>query len=198
MEHMNLLWQKLRQWAHRLRTIEPDSAEVRTRIRYMERNIGLPVRTVVIALLFYYLFFSNWFEDVKLGGERAIDVPPREMVLDVLRRFFLMYVVVNVGFASLMLGMQQLPLVWTQRVVFTVGSIDSLFLAALAVATGGFDSILYWVFLGLILRNAVSTSDATRQIVLNLLVTLCYAFAGIANILINHWEEGLLDEKVLF
>jgi hypothetical protein len=33
-------------------------------------------------------------------------------------------------------------------VVFTVGSIDALFLAALTVATGGFDSILYWVFLG--------------------------------------------------
>src|SRR5262245_46255236 len=138
---MNFVWQKLQQWTHRLRTIEPDSTDVRTRLRYMERNIGLPVRAVVIALLFYYLFFSNWFEDVQLGGENAIDIPPREMVLDVLRRFFLMYVVVTVGFASLMLGMQQLPLTWIQRVVFTVGSIDALFLAALAVATGGFDSI---------------------------------------------------------
>jgi signal transduction histidine kinase len=195
---MNFLWQKLKEWMRFLRVIEPDSADVRTRIRYMERNVGLPVRAVVITLLAYYLFFSNWIEDVKLGGEIAIDVPPREMVLDLLRRFFLLYVVINVGFASLMLGMRQLPLTWIQRVVFTVGSMDALFLAALMVATGGFDSILYWVSLGLILRNAVSTPDATRQIVLNLLVTICYAFAGIADILINHWEEGLLDPIVLF
>ncbi len=191
---MNFVGQKLEQWTHFLRTIEPDSADVRTRIRHMERNVGLPVRGLVISLLFYYLFFSNWFEDV---GEKAIDVPPREMVLDVLRRFFLMYVVVNVGFTSLMLGMHQLPHTWIQRVVFTVGSIDALFLAALTVATGGFDSVLYWIFLGLILRNAVSTPDATRQIVVNLLVTLCYAFAGIADILINRWEAPLLEEKVL-
>ncbi len=195
---MNFVWQKFQQWTRFLRTIEPDSADARARIRYMERNVGLPVRALVIALLFYYLFFSNWFEDPKLGGEMAIDVPPREILLDLLRRFFLIYVVANVGFASLMLGMEQLPPAWVQRVVFTMGSIDALFLGALTVATGGFDSILYWVFLGLILRNAVSTPDATRQVVLNLLAALCYPLAGVADILINRWEDGLLDERVLF
>jgi len=196
---MNFVWQKRQEWSRALETVlsvAPDPTEARTRIRSMERNLGLPVRAAVIALLFYYLFFSNWFEDLSLGSDTARDIPPREVMMDIVRRFFLVYVVVNVGFASLMLGMQQLPHTWIQRVVFTVAWIDTLFLGGLTVATGGFDSILYWVFLGLVLRNAVSTPDATRQIALNLFVTVCYAFAGVGDIVLNNWEVPLLDEKV--
>jgi len=33
-----------------------------------------------------------------------------------------------------------------QWVVFTAGLVDGLFLAGLTVLTGGFESILYWIF----------------------------------------------------
>jgi hypothetical protein len=41
---MNFVWHKLKQATSFLRAIERIRPDVRTRIRYMERNIGLPVR----------------------------------------------------------------------------------------------------------------------------------------------------------
>ena len=48
--------------------------------------------------------------------------------------------------------------------------------------TGGYDSILYWLFLALIVRGAVSVPRATSQILLNLTLTACYVMAGVINI----------------
>jgi len=41
---------------------------------------------------------------------------------------------------------------------------DGLFLSALTLVTGGYHSFLYWLFLGLIVRSAVSVPRATSQI----------------------------------
>jgi len=101
---MNLIRQTFKDWSSLLHTLEPDPAETQKRIRYMERNVGLLVRAAVVALLLYYLFFSKWFERVSPAAEIALDIPPREMVLDALRRFFLLYLVMNAGFASLMIN----------------------------------------------------------------------------------------------
>ncbi|MEK7674299.1 MAG: ATP-binding protein [Verrucomicrobiota bacterium] len=175
----------------------PDLALQEERIRHVERNIGLPVKAAVIVVLFYYLFFSKWFEDVTGGREIVADTPPREMVLETIRWFFLIYVVISVGMASMLLGMSQLPFAWVQQVVFTSAWLDALFLFALTVATGGFDSILYWVFLALIVRNATSTPLAARQITLNVIVCLCYVLSGLADVVINNWQAEMLDEKTV-
>src|SRR5438876_10935726 len=106
---MSLAWQILKELPRVLGTEPADPAAVRTRIRYMERNVGLPVRAIIILLLFYYLFFSKWFEDPTLARDTLADIPPRDMMLDVVRRFFLIHVVVNTGSASLWLGLRQLP-----------------------------------------------------------------------------------------
>ncbi len=175
----------------------PDLALQEERIRHVERNIGLPVKAAVIVVLFYYLFFSKWFDDVTGGREIVADTPPREMVLETIRRFFLIYVVISVGMASMLLGMSQLPFGWVLQVVFTSAWLDALFLFALTVATGGFDSILYWVFLALIVRNATSTPLATRQISLNVFVSFCYVLAGLADVLINNWQVEMLDPRTV-
>ena len=60
--------------------------------------------------------------------------------------------------------------------------VDGIFLSALVALTGGYDSILYWLFLGLIVRGAVSVPRATSQILLNLTLTACYVMAGVINI----------------
>ena len=194
---MTFIWQRLIEFGKFLIAIEPDPAEVRTRIRHMELNLGLPVRVVVLCILFYYLFLSNWFENLQVGTSIEVDIPPREMVLDRVRWVFLGYVVINVGFGSLMLGMRHLPDMWLLRVVFVMEWIDAMFLAALTIATGGFESVLYWVFLGMIIRNAVSTPEAARQVATNLFVTLTYLLSGLGNLMILSWERPLLDEKVL-
>ena len=194
---MSLAWQILKELPRVLGTEPADPAAVRTRIRYMERNVGLPVRAIIILLLFYYLFFSKWFEDPTLAGDTLADIPPREMILDLVRRFFLIYVVVNTGAASLLIGMRQLPTLWLQRLVFLLGIFDAFGVAALDIATGGFDSILYWVFFGVIIRNAISTPEASRQIVLNLVTSVSYLLAGFADALITKWELEMVDDKIL-
>src|SRR5689334_18874150 len=75
-----------------------------SRISLMERNIGLPVRAAGIILLVYYLFFSNWFGEFGSSSEIVPDVPAQEVALEVIRRYFLIYVVACVGFASMLLG----------------------------------------------------------------------------------------------
>jgi signal transduction histidine kinase len=172
----------------------PDQRQEAARIRYMERNIGLLVKGAVVLVLFYYLFFSNWFEDVTAVKDTTFETPPREIILSIIRRVFLIYVVLNVGFASLLVGMEQLSHKWLQYLVFTSGWIDGLFLAALTLVTGGFDSLLYWVFLGLIIKNAVSVPTGTRQLTLNLMLAVFYLLAGLLDVILTHWEYSMLDE----
>src|SRR5205823_5122111 len=62
----------------------------------------------------------------------------------------------------------------------------------------GFDSFLFWVFLGLIIRTAVSVPVASRQIVLNLVISSFYVLAGVMNIVVLNWEATLLDPATLF
>ena len=49
--------------------------------------------------------------------DSAPDVPAQEVALEVIRRYFLIYVVASVGFGSMLLGMRQLPLGWMPRLV---------------------------------------------------------------------------------
>jgi signal transduction histidine kinase len=93
-----------------------------------------------------------------------------------------------------LIAMDQLPLRWIQHVVFTIAWIDGIFLAALTLITGGFDSILYWGFLGLIVRNAVSNPDTIRQIILNLFICGCYLLAGVLDVVSTRWESTMLDD----
>jgi signal transduction histidine kinase len=166
----------------------PDAEQHATRIRYMERNLGLPVKAAVALVLCYYLFFAHWFETVTMENI------PREVAFETIRRFFLIYVILNGGVASLLIAMDQLPLKWIEHVVFTIAWIDGIFLAALTLVTGGFDSILYWAFLGLIVRNAVSNPDTIRQIILNLFICGCYLIAGLLDVIISRWENSMMDE----
>jgi signal transduction histidine kinase len=60
--------------------------------------------------------------------------------------------------------------------------LDGLFLSALTLVTGGYQSFLYWLFPGLIIRTAVSVPRATSQLALNFTIIACYVVAGIINI----------------
>ncbi|MBI4660421.1 MAG: ATP-binding protein [Verrucomicrobia bacterium] len=166
------------------------------RIRYMERNVGLPVKAAVIGVLTYFLFLSRWVEEVTAPAGQTADIPP-QIELEVIPQFFLIYVVINAGVASMLLSMRQLPRTWIQWAVYCISVIDALFLAALMVVTGGADSVLYWIFLGLIVRNAVNNPVAAKQIILNVIVSFCYLLVGISDVITAHWREENWDEKLL-
>jgi len=159
--------QKLREL---LQESKPPPEEMAARLQTVEHDVVLPVKAVLVLILAYYLYFSSWFEDVPL---------PQSVGQQIIERFFLIYLAFNVGVAAILLTSKKLLTPFVQRVIFTANFVDGLFLAALAYATGGFDSILYWLFLGLIVRNAVSCPRASPQLILNFSTCLCYLAAGV-------------------
>lgn len=173
----------------------PDSAEQLARIRLMERNIGLPVKASIFFVLFYYFFLSNWFDIV--AGPAAAE-SPHEVFLEAIPPFFLAYFVLNAAVATILLGMEHFTLATLQKVVFTSCWFDALFFAGLTLVTDGFDSFLYWVFLGLIIRNTVSIPATSRQVFLNLSVSAFYLLAGIVHHIVEAWQYELSSEEIRY
>src|SRR5437660_7027538 len=176
-------WFRLPDW---LTSQAPDFGHQATRVRSVERNIVLPTKAATIALLVWFLFFANWFDDVYTF---------REAVLLTVRLFFLIYIVVNLAAAIILAGMDELPFKLVREVVLVGVVVDILFWAAMTVVTGGFDSMLYWLFLGLILRTAVSVPVASTQMVLNLLPFACFLGAGLVEVAITNAEPEFFEES---
>ena len=162
-----------RQLRELLEETAPSPPEMAMRLQAVERDIVLPVKAVIIGILFYSLYFSRWFDDIST---------PESIAQDLIERFFLIYLVQNVAVAFILIISPRLPLVLVQRVIFTNNFVDGLFLAAMTFVTGGFDSVLYWLFLGLIVRNAVSCPLAVPQFILNVSVSLSYLLAGVLDV----------------
>ena len=139
----------------------------------MERNVILPVKGVFVLIITYYLYFSSWFEDISL---------PQTVAQQTIERFFIIYLIINFGVAGTLIFGRKVGSLVMQRIIFTASVLDGLFLAALTFTTGGFDSILYWLFLGLIVRNAVSCPLAVPQLILNFSASLCYLAAGLLDV----------------
>jgi signal transduction histidine kinase len=186
-------WQTLKKLPEILDLRMPDEAQQLARIRLMERNLGLPIKAAVIIVLFYYLFFSNWF-DTTITTVKGLSGAPHEIALETVRQFFVIYLIVNAGLAAFFVGMHHWSLQTIQRVVFMNGWFDALFLGTLTVVTDGFDSFLYWVFLGLIVRNTISIPAAGRQISLNFFVALAYILAGVVGIFLSSWEADMMGD----
>jgi len=140
------------------------------RLRFMERNIMLPIKLLVLTSLTYYSFSTNWLADYS-GTEGAR--------VQILRTGFLVYLVVNVAAAVVFQFLERLPLKFSRWFAMGGSLGDGLFVGALTLMTGGWGSVVYWVFIVLIIRNSVSVPVAAPQIILNLLVTGFYALAGL-------------------
>jgi signal transduction histidine kinase len=172
-------WQRFKRLSALLSTPATDTVYQASRLRFMERDIGLPVKLVVWLLLYYYLFVSTWFEGLSEVGD---------LTLKTVHQFFLGYLVINIGVAFVLFLMHRLPLSLVQWVVFTTNVVDGLFLGAVTLVTGGLESIAYWVFLALIIRNAFSFPVASFQLTLNLLLICCYLSATVMSRAITELE----------
>src|SRR5947207_2279429 len=158
-----------------LRDTAPAPEQMAMRLRSVEKDIVLPVKAVFIAILLFHFYFSRWLENMAI---------PRTIAQQVVERFFLIYLLINVVVGLLLFRSRRLPMMLVQRIIFFSNFLDGLLLAALTFVTGGFGSTIYWIFLGLIVRNAVSTPRAVPQIILNTSAILLYAAAGILNVYI--------------
>ena len=149
-------------------TIDP--VDQYRRLKLMERDIGVPVKIAVLGLIAYFLFFSEYVEgrDFILRARVKVALVP-------VQQFFLGYVVINLGAITFLLMFNR----WKLRVVhwFTLvmSFIDAIVVSGLVVITGGLDSMVYWVFLVMIVRNAISIPIPFTQISMNLLMTGGYA-----------------------
>ena len=161
-------YQTPKRWADFLVTPTVDPVRRADRLRSGERNIVLPAKLAVLAIFVYEFFFSNSFEGLNTIGD---------MALHPVQRFLLGYLIINIGVVGVYLWMEHLPFSLVNSITWIVNLIDALFVAAITVVTGGFESVLYWVFLVLIVRNAVSVPVAGPQLVLNFLTIGSYVAA---------------------
>lgn len=142
------------------------------RIRFMERDVCLTIKVIVLGVL-AYVFLSDWLEGVSTMGELGIET---------VRGSFRAYLAANVLIGLMLLAMDYLPVSLVQWGVFVLNIVDGTFVALLIIITGGLESAIYWVFLVLVIRNAVSITRVRLQIAVNLFIILCYLFAGMLDL----------------
>ncbi len=162
------------QWLNRIPALltvpSPEPAERAQRIVRLQRDIVMPAKLVVIAAVFYYIYSSNWLGEV---------VDNYGVYFETMQAFFTAYIFFSLTVAVSFFVVRRFPPGVVQWVVFTAGLVDGLFLSGLTVMTGGFESILYWIFPALILLNAICIPLATPQIVLNILLSGFFVGAGL-------------------
>ena len=149
-----------------------DASEQYSRLKLMERDIGVPVKIAVLGLMAYFLFFTDFEE-----GRDFILRARVKVALEPVKAFFLGYVMVNLGAIAFFLTFNRWKLRVVQWGTLVMNFIDAIVVSALVVITGGLDSMVYWVFIVLIVRNAISIPIPVTQISINLLTTLGYATA---------------------
>jgi len=157
------------QWLKRLFTLleipAPDPPHLLRRIEIMERNIVLPVKAVAIGFIFYSFVSTPWF---------GVTLSMLDVTVETVQYIFWFYVLASAALAALLLNMGRLPLAVVQWTVVTSSLVDGLFLTGMTIITGGLDSILFWLFVALIIRNAVSVPAGFSQLFLNFAISLCY------------------------
>src|SRR6266404_2747179 len=158
-----------------LKIPEPDTPQLIYRIQHMERDIVLPVKAAGILMVLYSFYFSPWI---------GITFGALEIAIESTQYFLWIYIGINVVVAGMLLAMRWLPLTLIEWSVFTISLIDGILLSALTLVTGGADSILFYVFLGLIVRSAASVPRPTSQLMLNLTLSACYVLAGVIDVAI--------------
>ena len=139
------------QWLKRLFTAleipAPDPPQLLHRIESMERNVMLPVRAVAIGAILYSFVSTPWFGQALSTLDVAVET---------VQYIFWFYALASIALAVLLLNMGRLPLAVVQWTVVTSSLVDGLFIAGMTLITGGLDSTFFWLFVVLIIRNAVS------------------------------------------
>jgi len=168
-----------------LRIPVPEPAEWLRRATIMERNVMLPIKLAGIVVLLYLFYRGHWITDISnaLEGESAsVEVTRTHHFYWAFNILFWCYTAANLAVAGSLLAMRRLPLALLQWAVFATCLMDGILLSMLVLATGGYNSLLFWLFLALIVRSSVIIPRATSQIALNLTLSACFMFAGFIDV----------------
>jgi signal transduction histidine kinase len=176
------------------------------RIDFMEENVFLPVKAFVIFLLFSFIYGSGTFdppspnivprttqleiEQARVDMEETVklkeETERKNASIKRVKGYFWIYLTLSSAGAFFLIFMGRFNLNFIQWLVVFINLIDAIFLTAWTFETGALKDSLYWIFLGLIIRNAVSVPIPAMQISLNLCLVGCFAFAGI-------WDWAYVD-----
>jgi len=110
-----------------LKAPEVSPEQTADRIRFMERDVCLTIKVIVLGAL-AYIFLSDWFEGVSTIGELGIES---------VRGAFRVYLVANILIGLMLLAMDYLPVWLVQWSVFVLNIVDGTFVALLVIITGG-------------------------------------------------------------
>lgn len=146
-----------------------DPAQMVRRIRITELDIMLPLKVAGCVMLALSEYRTDWTKIVQ-----EIHISP-----DFVFSFFALYALVSVVLAGVLLGGKKLSPLTIQSLAIISSVVDALFLGALTVLTGGFGSIVFWLFFGLVIRNAISIRRGHWQLILNIAASGLYALSAI-------------------
>src|SRR5690349_447399 len=158
----------LKQLLSSLELPAPEVAHRLARIKAIERNLVLPLKVCAIAMILFSLRQSPWF-GLQLGLF--------EITVDAVNTIFAAYVAASLVVAAILLLLEHLPFALVQWSVFAMSLVDGIFVGALTLVSGGFESLLFWLFLLLIIRNVAGNPPVWSQLVLNLGMAVCFAVA---------------------
>ncbi len=150
------------------------------RILAVERDVVLPVKFILVVFLFFAVFHADRYLEL------TVPVMTSDFVRLVLSYFFVAYSAFSVVGAWLILAAGRMPLKALRVTVVAMCLLDNLLLSFVTYLTEGFDSTLFWVFLGLLVRNALSVPLMIPQLLLQLATNLSFIFAGVLVV----WEEA--------
>jgi signal transduction histidine kinase len=151
----------------------PDPPHLLRRIEITECDLMLPLKAVAIAIIFYSFVSTPWLN---------LTLSTLDIAVETVQYIFWFYVLACAIFAVLLLNTMRLPLAIVQWTVVTSSLVDGLFISGMALLTGGQNSILFWLYVGLIVRNAISIPSGVSQLVLNFAISLCYVLMNVLDI----------------
>src|SRR5688572_32790754 len=100
----------------------------------MERDLGIPAKIAVIAVLFYFFFMGKWIEAV-MGSSASRTNATLERILDTVPFFFIAYMLINIGIGTMLVGMRHFSLGTIQKLVLVNCVLDAFFFAGLTLIT---------------------------------------------------------------
>ncbi len=171
----------LNEYRQLLKPVHPSFNLQIKRLKEIECDIVLPIKWILILILVYYLFFSQLL---------AKETPFRETALHFIQSYFIFYILFNAVLSVFLLTNRRNKLIKIRGVLFLNGFFDAILLAILTLITGGYSSMLYWLFVGLMLRNTLVHPVAREQLSLNIIICLLYVSAGTLDIKIRDMEKN--------
>ena len=159
------------------------------RILAVEKDIVLPLRLLIIAILGYFFFFAHWF-DVP-GASNASDWTLKNAGL--IKGGFVAYAILNMVVGAILVWGKRLTLTKIEWMVFTAGALDCILMGTLIFLSSGFQSKLYPLFAVLILHNALAIPVAFPQLLLNFLAIGVFVAGGMLDERFNPPRQLLMD-----